>query len=64
MNYGKSENVYCENCEVDLIAVESDNALIVKYRCPQCNKKWEFHLNENGYLCRVAVIEPGEDEDI
>ena len=63
MFYGKSENAYCEKCEVDLVPVESDDALILKYRCPQCNKKWGFHLNEDSYLCQVIVTDPSESED-
>ena len=46
---------YCIECKETLIETESDNELVVKYYCPKCLRRWEFHLNEDGILGKVVV---------
>ena len=48
---------FCEKCQSKLEHLKSAENDIIKYRCTNCKKVWELHLDEKGYLCNTIVIE-------
>ena len=51
---------FCKKCNVDLVTVDSGDEKVIKTYCPKCLKQWEFHLDDQGFLCKAVEIEPNK----
>lgn len=45
----------CNQCHKIAKQLESEDDLILKFRCNSCLKQWEFHVDEKGFLLHAVV---------
>ena len=45
----------CNHCNEPAQQLESNDDLIIKFRCNSCMKQWAFHVDEKGFLLHSVV---------